>query len=83
MLQRLLEDRFALKLRSETRIGDVLTLVLDRTDGTVGPKVKKWDADDPHLTYCPSGFRRGGWTVCVYATDQREPRRRSWRADRG
>jgi len=96
MLQRLLEDRFALKLRNETRTGDVLTLVLDRTDGTLGPKVKKWDgtcpkvmpqllmqaarrplqrvgdtlvvgpasdADDPELTYCPSGFRRGGLII--------------------
>jgi uncharacterized protein (TIGR03435 family) len=74
----------------------VLTLVLDRSDGALGPKVKKWDgtcpnvmpqflmqaarrplqqvgdtfvvgppsdADDPELTYCPSGFRRGGLTI--------------------
>ena len=50
MLQRLLEDRFALKLRSETRTGDVLTLVLDRTDGRLGPKVKKWDGTCPKVT---------------------------------
>jgi len=97
MLQRLLEDRFALKIRHETQTGDVLTLVSIRSDGTLGPKLKKWDgtcgpqrmpqlmypaaqrplqrvgdtfvvgpasdADDPGLTYCPSGFRRGGLII--------------------
>ena len=96
MLQTLLEERFALKISNETTTGDVLTLVLDRSDGTLSPKIKKWDgtcpnvmpqllmqaarrplqkvgdtfvvgpasdADDPALTYCPSGFRRGGLTI--------------------
>jgi uncharacterized protein (TIGR03435 family) len=49
MLQTLLEERFALKLRNETRTGDVLTLVLDRTDGTLGPKVRKWDGTCPKV----------------------------------
>ena len=43
MLQTLLEDRFALKLRNETETGDVLTLVVDKSDGTLGPKARKWD----------------------------------------
>ena len=93
MLQTLLEERFALKITNETRTGDVLTLVVDRSDGVLGPKLRKWDgtcrptvmaqlmfpaglrplqkvgdtfvvgpasdADDPAMTYCPSGFRRG------------------------
>jgi uncharacterized protein (TIGR03435 family) len=43
MLQTLLEDRFALKISRETQTGDVLGLVVDRSDGTLGPKVRKWD----------------------------------------
>jgi uncharacterized protein (TIGR03435 family) len=49
MLQTLLEDRFALKIRTETRTGDTLTLVLDRADGTLGPKVRKWDGTCPKV----------------------------------
>ena len=100
MLQTLLEDRFKLKIRDATAeqpMGDILTLVVDKSDGTLGPKVKKWDgtcrptvmaqlmfpaalrplqkvgdtfvvgpasdADDPDVTYCPSGFRRGGLII--------------------
>jgi uncharacterized protein (TIGR03435 family) len=47
MLQTLLEDRFALKIRNETQTGDLLGLVVDRSDGTLGPKVKKWDGTCP------------------------------------
>ena len=46
MLQTLLEDRFALKMRDATDDFppiDILTLVLDKSDGTLGPKVRKWD----------------------------------------
>ena len=42
MLQTLLEQRFALKLRRETQTFKGLTLVVDRSDGTLGPKVKPW-----------------------------------------
>lgn len=42
MLQRLLEDRFALKIRTETTTNDMLTLVKGRTDGALGPKVRPW-----------------------------------------
>jgi uncharacterized protein (TIGR03435 family) len=96
MLQTLLEERFALKLRHETEIHDGLALVVDRSDGTLGPKVKAWDgtcprvmpalyfaaprrplqragdtfvvgpsspADDPHVAYCPTGYRAGGITA--------------------
>jgi len=47
MLQALLEERFALKLRDESKTGDMLTLVVDRSDGTLGPKVRKWDGTCP------------------------------------
>src|SRR5262245_60679039 len=40
MLQTLLEDRFALKVRiTETQTADVNTLVMDRADGKLGTKV--------------------------------------------
>ena len=52
MLQTLLAERFALKIRSLTQtadipMDDVLALVVDRSDGTLGPKVKKWDGTCP------------------------------------
>src|SRR5262245_12882977 len=49
MLQTLLEERFALKIRSETETADMLALVVDRSDGTLGPKVKKWDGTCPRV----------------------------------
>ena len=70
MLQALLEERFALKLRRETRMGDGLALVVDRSDGTLGPKVKAWngacrrgtpsESDEPAVPRCLSGYRPGG-----------------------
>ena len=50
MLRALLEDRFALTVRDATDdlpMGDVLTLVVARGDGTLGPKVRKWDGTCP------------------------------------
>ena len=47
MLQTLLEERFALKLRYDTETYDMLALVLDRSDGTLGPKAMKWDGTCP------------------------------------
>jgi uncharacterized protein (TIGR03435 family) len=53
MLQTLLAERFALKIRNLTAadmpMGDVLALVVDRSDGTLGPKVKKWDGTCPRV----------------------------------
>jgi uncharacterized protein (TIGR03435 family) len=49
MLQTLLEERFALKLRHETEPGEFLALTVDRSDGTLGPKVKKWDGSCPQV----------------------------------
>jgi uncharacterized protein (TIGR03435 family) len=49
MLQTLLEERFALKLRHETEIHDGLALVVDRSDGTLGPMVKAWDGACPRV----------------------------------
>jgi uncharacterized protein (TIGR03435 family) len=70
MLQRLLEERFALKVRTEISTVDMLALVVGRSDGTLGPKVKPWDGtcqsgapseeDDPARPRCPSGYRAGG-----------------------
>lgn len=47
MLQSLLNERFALKIRSLEETNDVLALVLDRRDGALGPKVKKWHGTCP------------------------------------
>src|SRR3954466_5834362 len=51
MLQSLLEERFALKIHdasdTDAAVVDVLTLVVDRSDGTLGPKVKRWDGTCP------------------------------------
>jgi uncharacterized protein (TIGR03435 family) len=47
MLQTLLEQRFALKLRRETDTFKGLALVVDRSDGTLGPKVKPWSGACP------------------------------------
>jgi len=49
MLQTLLEERFGLKLHSLEETYDVLALVVDRSDGTLGPKVKKWDGTCPRV----------------------------------
>ena len=49
MLQRLLEERFALKMRTEMSTGDMLTLVTERSDGTLGPKVKPWSGTCPKV----------------------------------
>lgn len=47
MLQTLLEERFALKLRIEMTTGDMLTIVPARSDGALGPKVKPWSGSCP------------------------------------
>jgi uncharacterized protein (TIGR03435 family) len=50
MLQSLLEERFALKIRrttEESETNNVLGLVVDRSDGILGPKVTKWDGTCP------------------------------------
>ena len=73
MLQTLLEDRFALNLRREMREGDALALMVDRPDGTLGPKVKPWngtclggaptETDEAVTPRCRSGYRPGGITL--------------------
>lgn len=47
MLQGLLEERFAMKLRYAEETNDVLGLMTVRQDGTLGPKVRKWDGTCP------------------------------------
>jgi uncharacterized protein (TIGR03435 family) len=54
MLQTLLAERFALEIRgpaetADTPLNDVLALVIDRSDGTLGPKVRKWDGTCPRV----------------------------------
>ena len=49
MLRALLEERFALKIRNATEMHDGLALVVDRSDGTLGPKVRKWDGTCPRV----------------------------------
>lgn len=49
MLQTLLEERFALKIRTETTTNDMLTLVQARSDGTLGPKVTPWSGACPSV----------------------------------
>jgi uncharacterized protein (TIGR03435 family) len=49
MLQTLLEERFALKIRTEMSAGEMLTLMMGRTDGTLGPKVKPWSGACPKV----------------------------------
>ncbi len=71
MLRALLEDRFALKIRTETKSGNIYALVPDRIDGKLGPNVLPWDGtcfagrmptedDDPVLPRCASGYAGPG-----------------------
>lgn len=71
MLRTLLEDRFGLKVHTETVNIDVYALVRDRSDGKFGPKLQAWDGacadgrapsadDDPALPRCFSGYRTSG-----------------------
>jgi len=67
MLQAVLEERFALKLRIQNQTVDMNTIVVDRADGTLGPNVEVWDGtcmsgkptveDDP-ARLLPSGSSR-------------------------
>jgi uncharacterized protein (TIGR03435 family) len=73
MLQRLLEERFALKLTGRVTTVDMNVLVVERRDGTFGPKIKEWNGtcrtgtptqdDDPAMPRCLSGYRPGGITL--------------------
>ena len=49
MLRTLLEERFALKVRTEMATVDMLTLVMGRSDGTLGPTVKTWSGTCPKV----------------------------------
>jgi uncharacterized protein (TIGR03435 family) len=73
MLQTLLEERFALKLRTQIQNVDMNVLVVERRDGALGPKVKEWNRtcrngtpspdDEPAMPRCLSGYRPGGITL--------------------
>jgi uncharacterized protein (TIGR03435 family) len=45
MLQAVLADRFKLRLRTESRPGDVCLLVLARTDADIGPRLRRSEVD--------------------------------------
>jgi uncharacterized protein (TIGR03435 family) len=71
MLRTLLEDRFGLKVHTETETGNFYALVLDRNDGKLGPNVHAWDGtclngraptedDDRVNPRCMSGYRAPG-----------------------
>lgn len=49
MLQTLLAERFALKIGILEETGDIFALEVDRRDGTLGPRVKKWDGTCPRV----------------------------------
>lgn len=69
MLQVLLEERFALKLRIDNTMNQMNTIVVDRSDGKLGPNVKEWDGtcmsgkptveDQPTRPRCLSGYFPG------------------------
>lgn len=69
MLQTVLEERFALKLRIDNTTNQMNTIVVDRADGKLGPNVKVWDGtcmngkptveDDPARPRCLSGYLPG------------------------
>ena len=74
MLRTLLEDRFALKVHTETETGNFYALVLDRSDGKLGPNVHPWDGtcmngraptddDGPAYPRCLSNYRLSGLFV--------------------
>ena len=45
LLQRLLEDRFGLRLRRETRESDIYALVIARADGRLGPNLRSFTGE--------------------------------------
>jgi uncharacterized protein (TIGR03435 family) len=69
MLQVLLEERFALKLRNQITQNEMNAIVVDRPDGRLGPNVKEWDGtcrngkpteeDQPSRPRCLSGYFPG------------------------
>ena len=74
MLRALLAERFGLEVRLEDKeFVDGHNLVLDRSDGKLGPNVKEWDGtcrnaaptpdDDPHVPRCQSGYFGPGLVI--------------------
>jgi uncharacterized protein (TIGR03435 family) len=73
MLRGLLAERFGLQVREETAMPEVYILVLDRSDGKLGPNIREWDGtcggkapvadDDPYMPRCPSGYAPQGLMI--------------------
>jgi uncharacterized protein (TIGR03435 family) len=54
MLRRLLEERFKLAAHTEMRVLPVYALVLARSDGKVGPRIRRSDAECARIAQPPS-----------------------------
>lgn len=64
MLQRLLEERFGLRMRREQRDLPAYALLLNRTDGRLGPQLTPAEAKDcADLALDEARARRCGWGV--------------------
>jgi uncharacterized protein (TIGR03435 family) len=60
LLQRLLEERFALRLRREKRDGDIYALVIAQADGRLGPNLRPFTGDcTPAGGQSPCRMRNG------------------------
>lgn len=70
MLQALLEQRFALKVRRDAETYKALTLVLDRSDGALGPKVKKWSGTCPAVR--PALMFEAPWQPALSSVEGRQ-----------
>jgi len=78
MLRGLLADRFGLKYHTDTKEVNVYAMVLARTDGKLGPKVKPWDGKcngrepptaQPKGPRCGAFFRPPGMVLTGVSMD--------------
>jgi uncharacterized protein (TIGR03435 family) len=70
MVRTMLEERFAIKVRVQDSMGDMLGLFLDKPDGKLGPNVQEWKGtceggkdsgeDDPTIPRCGGAYRAPG-----------------------
>lgn len=65
MLRQLLEDRFRLAVRTETREMQVYALVLARRDGRLGPQLRRSQVDCTSTSPAPPSANAGGQPQCT------------------
>ena len=65
MLRTLLEDRFRLAVRTETREMQVYALVLARRDGRLGPQLRRSQVDCTSTSPAPPSANGGGQPQCT------------------